>query len=172
METNYPYSILLICCVCLLCIVVLAIVVTVIVMAMKKRNQESPESLPPNEPAPPSATETVVLDDEEEATFIATSTPEPSEEPTVPEAPVEAYAAQTIISSSPFVEPTPEEKPANPFNPGSVAASSWNVGFDVRELYIMGFTEEEMHKFTQEEIQAVIDNVISLDELRKRYQDS
>lgn len=157
MNSDSSFPILLSCCLCLLCILVLAIVVTVIVMVMRKRKSDTPEIVPPSgsfiprEGSAPAAVETPIAPPVEE--------------------PVEPSAAQTIVSSGPLVEPAPDEKAENPFKPGSVAAASFDVDFDVRELYMVGFTEAEMHKFKKEEIQAVLDGKYSLADLRRSYQD-
>ncbi|MFZ6026253.1 MAG: hypothetical protein ACOYYS_00940 [Chloroflexota bacterium] len=162
MTEDFSFSILLVCCLCSLCVVVLAVAGAAIYFVMRKRTPEAP--LTGGSVAPGVSTVAGMdASDPVEESFIPQTPPAPGK-------PADSYAAETMISPAPAVEPAADEKPENPFKPGSVAASSWNVGFDVRELYMLGFTEAEMHKFTQEEIQTVLDGAISLDELRKRYQ--
>lgn len=177
MESNFPFSILLTCCLCLLCLVVLAVVGAAIYFVMKKRDPEGTAPLSPGAPEVPVTGKTTVVEGKvsepaNESFIPKSSSPAPSK-------PAETYATETLISSpmaepvvEPVVEPVPDEKPGNPFKPGSIAASSWDVDFDVRELYMLGFTEAEMHEFTREEIQAVLDSKISLNELRQRHQAS
>ena len=54
----------------------------------------------------------------------------------------------------------------------SVGAASQQVGFDVRELKMMGFRDDEMFTFTKEEIASVVNGKYSLTELRKRKGES
>jgi hypothetical protein len=168
MSADYtPYYVLLTCCLCLLCIVVLAIVVVAIVMVMRKRKTDAPAPELASQPPAPAAQETVLA----KAPEIVQPAPEP--EPPVQH--VEPYAAQTMIASGPIVieKPAPkEEKGENPFPQGSVAAASFDVGFDIRDLKMMGFSDDEMTKFKKEEIQAVLDGKYSLADLRRSYQDS
>jgi len=74
-------------------------------------------------------------------------------------------------------DPTPAVDVQSPpakssFSPGSVGAVSQQVGFDVRELKMMGFTDAEMATFTKEEIAGVVNGKYSLAELRKRKAES
>jgi hypothetical protein len=167
---NTPLYILFTCCLCLLCLVVLAIVVVVIVMAMRKRKPEAPAPLSPSQPPAYDVNAFIPTDNAPVANKPIVAIP--AEEPPAPSAPVEPYAAQTMIGSSPIIiEPTLKETPISAPIPGSIAASSMDIGFDVRDLYMLGFTEEEMRKYKKEEIQAVMDGRFSLADLRRSYQD-
>ena len=50
--------------------------------------------------------------------------------------------------------------------PGSVGAVSQEIGYDVRDLIMMGFTQTEILAYTREEIMSVVDGKRSLDQLR------
>jgi hypothetical protein len=185
MENSPPIlSILITCFSCLCCLVVIAAIVAVIVVVVRRRKSESPDLQPPAAPSAPAdsfiptgpgsfgSAEPEMPEEASPAGYEPTAAYEPVVPPAPPEPPVEPYAAQTMISSKPVFDepPATDEKDKNPFKPGSVAAASFDVGFDIRDLKMMGFTDDEMYKYKREEIQAVWDGKMSLEELRKRYQ--
>ena len=53
------------------------------------------------------------------------------------------------------------------FPQGSVGAVSQQVGYDVRDLMMMGFTQSEISYFSKEEIMSVVNGKKTLQQLRK-----
>lgn len=56
--------------------------------------------------------------------------------------------------------------------PGSVGAVSQEIGYDVRDLIMMGFTPTEIIFFPREEIMSVVEGKRTLQQLRSEYKAS
>lgn len=53
--------------------------------------------------------------------------------------------------------------------PGSVGAVSQEIGYDVRDLIMMGFTHMEVLFFSREEIMSVVEGELTLHQLRSKH---
>lgn len=60
----------------------------------------------------------------------------------------------------------PAQTTVTTFAPGSVSAVSQEIGYDVRDLMMMGFTHQEISSFSKEEIMSVVNGKRTLQELR------
>jgi hypothetical protein len=64
---------------------------------------------------------------------------------------------------------TSTENSTSPIAPGSVGAVSQEIGYDVRDLIMMGFTHTEVLFFSREEIMSVVDGELTLHQLRSKH---
>lgn len=68
----------------------------------------------------------------------------------------------------PHAKQTQDQRSASGFPPGSVGDVSSQVGYDVRDLLMAGFTRSEIASYSNEQIMGVIDGHFTLAELREQ----
>ena len=68
----------------------------------------------------------------------------------------------------PHTKQTQDQPSESGFPPGSVGDVSSQVGFDVRDLLMAGFTRSEIASYSNEQIMGVIDGRLTLAELREQ----
>ena len=68
----------------------------------------------------------------------------------------------------PHARQTQEVQSGSGFPPGSVGDTSSQVGYDVRDLLMAGFTRTEISTYSNEQIRGVIDGQLTLSELREQ----
>jgi len=77
-------------------------------------------------------------------------------------------ATDTTAKAEPSSTDAPARKTISIDTPGSVGAVSQEVGYDVRDLMMMGFTQKEISSFSKEDIMSVVDGKRKLQELRNK----
>ena len=68
----------------------------------------------------------------------------------------------------PHAKQTQDQPSASGFPYGSVGDVSSQIGYDVRDLLMAGFTRSEIASYSNEQIMGVIDGRLTLAELRKQ----
>jgi hypothetical protein len=68
----------------------------------------------------------------------------------------------------PHAKHSTKQKSTSGFPPGSVGDISSQVGYDIRELLMAGFTRAEIASYSEDQIEGVIDGRLTLAELREQ----